>query len=175
MIVASAGGGSVGKPLLESAIRALNHLKTKGRPHLLVYTGPYIADREFADLMALKKNQRIQITKFTSDFLSCLAAADISISMAGYNTTMNILTAGVPALVWPFAVNREQRLRAGRLAERGALKLINDPDLNPENLARIVGETLTRADLPKIDIDLNGAAHTVEWLEGWSSRNVKNS
>jgi predicted glycosyltransferase len=175
MIVASAGGGSVGKPILESAIRAFRHINIEGRPHLFVYTGPYIAESEFAHLKALKNSQQIQIAKFTSDFLSFLTAADISISMAGYNTTMNILSAGVPALVWPFAANREQRLRAERLADRGALKLLNDRDLNPEDLARIVRETLTRAGSQKVDIDLNGAANTVQWLESWIGRNLKNS
>ncbi len=175
MIVASAGGGSVGKPILESAIRAFDYLNVEGTPHLFVYTGPYIDENEFAELTALKKSQRIQIAKFTSDFLSCLSAADISISMAGYNTTMNILSAGVPALVWPFAANREQRLRAERLADRGALKLLDDQDLNPEDLARIVRETLTRSVLRKVDIDLNGAANTVQWLENWIDRNAKTS
>jgi len=175
MIVVSAGGGSVGKPILESAIRAFHHLNIEGTPYLFVYTGPYIAESEFADLKAMQKSQRIQIAKFTSDFLACLTAADISISMAGYNTTMNILSAGVPALVWPFAANREQRLRAERLADRGALKLLNDQDLNPEDLARIMRETLARAEPRKIDIDLNGAANTVEWLEGWIGRNLKKS
>jgi predicted glycosyltransferase len=134
-----------------------------------------MAESEFADLKALIKNQRIQIAKFTSDFPARLVAADLSISMAGYNTTMNILTAGVPALVWPFAVNREQRLRARRLADRGALKLINDQDLNPKDLARIVRQTLSRADIRKIDIDLNGAVHTAQWLEGWINGSFKNS
>ena len=175
MIVASAGGGSVGKPILESAIRAFDYLNVEGTPHLFVYTGPYIDEKEFAELTALKKSQRIQIAKFTSDFLSCLSAADISISMAGYNTTMNILSAGVPALVWPFAANREQRLRAERLAARGALKLLDDQDLNPEDLARIMRETLTRSVLRKVDIDLNGAANTVQWLENWIDRNAKTS
>jgi len=175
MIVASAGGGSVGKPILESAIQAFRHLKIEGTPYLYVYTGPYMAEHEIAYLKGLRKSKRIQIEKFTSDFLSYLTAADISISMAGYNTTMNILAAGVPALVWPFAANREQRLRAERLAQRGALKLINDQDLNPHDLAGIMGRTLTGADLKKTDIDLNGAVHTVEWLEGWTNRNLKNS
>jgi predicted glycosyltransferase len=134
-----------------------------------------MAEHEIAYLKGLRKSKRIQIEKFTSDFLSYLTAADISISMAGYNTTMNILAAGVPALVWPFAANREQRLRAERLAQRGALKLINDQDLNPHDLAGIMGRTLTGADLKKTDIDLNGAVHTVEWLEGWTNRNLKNS
>jgi predicted glycosyltransferase len=174
MIVASAGGGSVGKPILESAIRAFDHLKVDGRPYLYVFSGPYMADPEFTYLKGLKQSKRIQIEKFTPDFLSYLAAADISISMAGYNTTMNILATGVPALVWPFAENREQRLRAERLADRGALRLINDQDLNPDDLAGIMGQTLTRADSGKTDIDMNGAVHTAQWLEGWINRNLKN-
>jgi predicted glycosyltransferase len=174
MIVASAGGGSVGKPILESAIRAFDHLKVDGRPYLYVFSGPYMADPEFAYLKGLKQSKRIQIEKFTPDFLSYLAAANISISMAGYNTTMNILATGVPALVWPFAENREQRLRAERLADRGALRLINDQDLNPDDLAGIMGQTLTRADSGKTDIDMNGAVHTAQWLEGWINRNLKN-
>jgi len=175
MIVASAGGGSVGKPILESAIHAFRHLKVEGRPYLYVYTGPYMAEHEFAYLRGLKKSKRIQIEKFTSDFLSYLAAADLSISMAGYNTAMNIFATGVPALVWPFGANREQRLRAERLADRGALKLINDQDLNPDDLAGIMGQTLTRADSRKTDIDLDGAVYTAQWLGGWINRNLTNS
>ena len=174
MIVASAGGGSVGKPILESAIEAFGRLKMKTPLYLYVYGGPYMAEGDFAYLKALGTGQRIQVSKFSSDFLSFLAAADLSISMAGYNTTMNILATGVPALVWPFAANREQKRRAARLAERGALKLINDQDLNPDQLAAIMDQTLSLADTRKIDIDLNGAAHTAQWLESWVSRNLKN-
>ena len=173
MIVASAGGGSVGKPILESAIQAFDYLKTDGRPYLYVFTGPYISEHELTYLKGLKKSKRIHIEKFTSDFLSYLAAADLSISMAGYNTTMNILATGVPALVWPFAENREQRLRAERLAHRGALKLIHDQDLNPNDLAEIMGQTLARAGSNKTDIDLDGAAHTAQWLQSWIKRNLK--
>ena len=175
MIVASAGGGSVGKPILESAIQAFRHLKVDGTPYLYVYTGPYMSEYEFAYLKGLEKNKRIQIEKFTSDFLSYLAAADLSISMAGYNTTMNVLATAVPALVWPFGANREQRLRAERLADQGALKLINDQDLNPDDLAGIMEQTLTRVDSRKIDIDLDGAVYTARWLEGRINRNLENS
>ena len=175
MIVASAGGGSVGKPILESAIQAFGHLKVDGTPYLYVYTGPYMAEHEVTYLKGLKKSKRIQIEKFKSDFLSYLAAADISVSMAGYNTTMNILAADVPALVWPFAENREQRLRAERLADRGALRLINDQDLDPADLAGIMSQTLARMDSIKTDIDLDGAVNTVQWLEDWITRNLKNS
>jgi predicted glycosyltransferase len=174
MIVASAGGGSVGKPVLESAIKAFRDLRIDGTPYLYVFTGPYMAEHEFNDLRDLIKSKRIRIDKFTSDFLSYLAAADLSVSMAGYNTTMNILAADVPALVWPFDANREQRLRAERLADRGALELINDQDLNPGDLAGIIVQALTRADSGKTHIDLNGAIFTAQWLESWINRNLKN-
>jgi len=174
LIVASAGGGSVGKPLLEAVIQAFSLLKIKTGAHLRVYTGPFISGNDFADLKRMKNIARsVHIEKFTADFLSFLAAADLSISMGGYNTTMNILTSEVSALVWPFAQNCEQRLRAKRLADLGALKLINDQDLIPGNLARLMRKTLTKAGLKKIEIDLNGAANTVTWLENWLKRKSK--
>ena len=174
LIVASAGGGSVGKPLLEAVIQAFSLLKIKTQAHLRVYTGPFISENDFAALKRMKNMARsVHIEKFTTDFLSLLTAADLSISMGGYNTTMNILTSGVPALVWPFAQNREQRLRAKRLADLDALRLINDQDLIPGNLARLMRKTLVNTGSKKIEIDLNGAANTVGWLENWQKRKSK--
>ncbi|MBW2429656.1 MAG: glycosyl transferase [Deltaproteobacteria bacterium] len=172
MIVASAGGGSVGKPLLESAMRAFQTLSVDSSARLFVYTGPYIDAQDFSHLQTLA-NPKVKIEKFTSDFLAYLAAADLSISMGGYNTSMNLLACGVPALVWPFGLNREQRLRAQRLAERGALKILNEEDLQPDRLARIMVQTLSEEHPGKLDIDLNGAANTVRWLEDWfAERNM---
>ena len=174
LIVASAGGGSVGKPLLEAVIQAFSLLKIKTGAHLRVYTGPFISEKDFAALKHMKNIARsVHLEKFTDDFLSLLAAADLSISMGGYNTTMNILTSGVPALVWPFAQNREQRLRAKRLADLGGLRVINDQDFIPGNLARLMRKTLANTGLKKIEIDLNGAANTVTWLENWQKRKSK--
>ena len=166
MIVASAGGGSVGKPLLESAMRAFPKFGVDSSARLFVYTGPYISAHDFAYLQSLA-NQKIKVEKFTSDFLAYLAAADLSISMGGYNTSMNLLACGVPALVWPFGFNREQRLRAQRLAERGALKILNEQDLQPDRLARIIMQTLSEIQPGKLDIDLEGAANTARWLAHW--------
>ena len=99
----------------------------------------------------------------------------MNISILWDNTTMNVLATAVPALVWPFGANREQRLRAERLADRGALELINDQDLIADDLAGIMEQALTRADSRKTDIDLDGAVYTARWLEGWINRNLKNS
>jgi predicted glycosyltransferase len=166
MIVASAGGGSVGKPLLESAMRAFKKFGVDSSARLFVYTGPYIDAQDFAYLQSLA-NQKIRVEKFTSDFLAYLAAADLSISMGGYNTSMNLLACGVPALVWPFGFNSEQRLRAQRLAERGAFKILKEQDLQHDRLARIIMQTLSEMHPGKLDINLEGAANTARWLEDW--------
>ncbi len=169
MIVASAGGGSVGKPLLESAIMAFQKFSGDSAARLFVYTGPFIDALDFAYLKSLE-SPGIRVEKFTSEFLAYLAAADLSISMGGYNTSLNILACGIPALVWPFGLNREQRLRAQRLAERGALKILNDDDLQPGRLAQILTQTLSEPHPGKLDIDLDGAANTARWLEDWVKR-----
>lgn len=118
-------------------------------------------------------SSRMRVEKFTSEFLAYMAAADLSVSMGGYNTSMNILACGIPALVWPFGLNREQRLRARRLAERGALKILSDDNLQPDRLADILAQSLSETHPGKLDINLDGAANTARWLGEWQKKQKK--
>jgi predicted glycosyltransferase len=166
LIVASAGGGSVGAPLLTAVARAVAAqplLLPKAR--LQVFTGPFFPAADLARLRALA-GPRTAIERFSPDFLSWLAAADLSVSMAGYNTTMNLLAARVPALVWPFGQNREQRMRTERLAGRGALGVLADAELDPGRLAARMAEALGEARRPAAEVDLGGAEATARWIEG---------
>jgi predicted glycosyltransferase len=168
LIIASAGSGSVGSPLLESVIMAFNQLGIDpSRKKMRVYTGPMMPKSDVDHLKGLA-GQKIVIKDFTSDFLSYLSAADLSISMAGYNTSMNILAAKVPALVWPFSENQEQRLRAERLAGIGALRVLDDEDIHPETMAAIITQTLTSPPRVTADVNLEGAENTAKWLESFS-------
>jgi predicted glycosyltransferase len=164
LIIASAGGGNVGAPLLAAVMRAFHRLEVKSACQLKVFSGPFLAQSEF-DRLKNSAGSNVQVTRFAADFLSYLAAADLSVSMGGYNTTMNILASGVPALVWPFGQNREQRLRAGRLADQGALRVLEDADLRPDRLAVIMDQWISRSTRPTVHINLNGAANTAKWIE----------
>jgi len=166
LVVASAGGGKVGFPLLEAVIHAVRFMETRNSLHLHVFTGPFMREEEFGRLKSLS-DKRMQVFRFTPDFPSYLAAADLSVSMTGYNTCMNILAAGVPALVWPFSRNREQRLRAEKLFRLALLEVLDDDDLQPARLATIMGRTLSRRSRPHVTIDLEGAANTARCLERW--------
>lgn len=165
LILASAGGGNVGASLLKAVLDAFQRIKMNRALYLYVFTGPYMDDGQF-NRLADRAGGNIRVARFTSDFLSYLSAADLSVSMAGYNTSMDILSTGVPALVWPFPQNREQLLRASRFEERGWLTCLKDRDLQPailaERLSRILAEEKTGS---RTIPDLNGAANTVRYLE----------
>lgn len=163
LIVASAGGGNVGNTLLEAVVEAFELMDTDKPTHLHLFTGPFLGEDAFERLRRIP-NRRIQIFRFTPDFLSYLAAADLSVSMAGYNTCMNIAAARVPALVWPFPQNQEQGLRAVRLAELGILQVLTDEELHPRRLSAIMQQGISLRSRSAVDIDLSGAESTAGWL-----------
>ena len=164
LIVASAGGGNVGAPLLQAVMEAFYRLEAKNRCYLEIFSGPFLDQSEF-ELLKKKAGNNVQVERFTADFVSHLAAADLSVSMGGYNTTMDILAAKVPALVWPFSQNREQRLRAGRLADLGVIGVLENEELQPDRLAGIMDQWIAESRRPNIHLNLNGAANTAQWIE----------
>jgi predicted glycosyltransferase len=81
---------------------------------------------------------------------------------------MNILAAEVPSLVFPFAQNREQRIRAEKLAALGGLSLLKEEDLEPSRLASIMAEVLNSGiKVVRVPVNLDGARETARWLEHW--------
>ena len=169
LIVVSAGGGRSGYPLLSGLIAAHEHLDAKRPLRMVVFTGPYLAAAQKRELRAAA-GPGVAIQDFSPDFTAWLAAADLSVSMAGYNTCMNLLTAGVPALVWPFEGDREQPLRAERLSKAGYLSVLRTTDLRPSRLARRLEEALQRQPRPASGIDLDGARHTARYIIDTSKR-----
>ena len=168
LIVASAGGGKVGFALLDAVIRAFKRIGHESDIFLQVFTGPFMESNAVGSLQEMVTD-RISVSHFTSDFPAWLSAADLSVSMAGYNTCMNILAARVPSLVWPFSQNREQRLRAERISEMGGMRILEDADLEPEQLAGLMLRIITERVRPGDSVDLEGAEHTANWTLSWMS------
>ncbi len=142
--IVSTGGGAVAGPLIEAALaaRALSPLAEAPWRFLI---GPNMAEAAFRDLVA-RPSAGVIIERARPDFRSLLARARLSISQAGYNTVLEVLAAGVPAVVVPFAAGSEteQSLRAGLLAERGALTLVEAAALTPASLAAAITAALAR-------------------------------
>jgi predicted glycosyltransferase len=162
LIVGSIGGGNVGSELLQAIVLAASRLEYV---HLQLFAGPY-CDEQSYQMLAERGRKNIRVARFTDRFPEWLEAADLSISMAGYNTCMNLLQAGIPALVYPYKQNREQRLRAEKLGNKAPIGVLDEGDLNPDRLAERINRQLTCARSNNA-ININGAAETVRQLERW--------
>lgn len=160
-LVASAGGGKVGGDLLTAVVKAFPSLPKNC--HLQVFTGPFLSDDAFSTLKSYAC-KAVHVDRFSRHFLAYLDAADLSVSMAGYNTSMNIMAADTPALVWPFGQNREQRLRAEQLSRLGGLQILSDDDLDPIRLADLMTQRLFNKKRSAGAINLDGAEKTADWL-----------
>ena len=163
LVMASAGGGAVGFDLLAAVARAARIVQAREPMTLQIFTGPFMPPEQAAALQAMA-GPALRVERFSEDFSAWLQAADVSVSMAGYNTCMNILAARANALVYPFGQNREQGMRAKRLAARGILGILTSSELAPERLAeRLLTAFDDRPAQPAVNMD--GAARAAAWME----------
>jgi predicted glycosyltransferase len=164
-VLVSAGGGAVGGKLLRTALE----VRRRGRLADTVWrllTGPNLPAAEFAALTAAVPDGVI-VERYRTDFAQMLRRCRVSVSQAGYNTVLDIIGAGAPAVLVPFAEMREteQTLRAERLAQRGRVEMLPPAALSPDRL----GEAIERAIQCRpaaLNLDMNGAVRTASIVAG---------
>ena len=104
------------------------------------------------------------------DFSQLLANCRLSISQAGYNTLMETLQAGAPAVIVPFAggSETEQTMRARLLAQRGWIDMVEESALSPRSLADAVDRAARRTRHGSAALRLDGAAKSAAMVAGWA-------
>jgi predicted glycosyltransferase len=167
-IVGSIGAGKCesGHHLLDALISAAAVLEHDLPHQFEIFTGPFMAEHDYARLAARVADLRnVTLSSYTPDLAGHLSRSDLSVSMGGYNTVMDVLAANVRALVYPVIGNgdNEQRVRAEKLAASGALEIIETADLLPERLAGKIRAALQRAAQP-VSLDMDGARKTRELI-----------
>jgi predicted glycosyltransferase len=167
LILVSVGGGRFGHDLLECIAHTAPILKTKIPHHLQVFTGPFCPDNVLQKLQAITKEQdNITVNGYTSNLLNYMQQADLSIGMSGYNTTMNILSTGVKAMMMAFQGNndKEQETRLKKLDSLGRAKMIQTEDLQPEKFALQIIDYLQQ-DKTELLLDLDGVENTTKYIK----------
>jgi len=108
------------------------------------------AQPEFCrELEAEARGLPMRLVSYVDDCLGQIAAADLVVCMAGYNTLSEVLYLKKKALVVPRSgPSAEQRMRAGLFAARGLIDMLDPTDLSPENLAQRLVADLGRKDYP---------------------------
>jgi predicted glycosyltransferase len=171
-ILTSIGGGRFGHELLSCVIDAAAYLESVIPHQIQMFTGPFIPDELFLELKAIATHRpNVLLQRYTPNLLAYMRQADLSISMAGYNTTMNVLTTGVRSMLLPFKGNddQEQTLRAERLQELGIVSVIRPEDLQPKRFARRVVACLSQPPT-RMEFDFQGVEKTVACLRSLARR-----
>jgi predicted glycosyltransferase len=162
-VLVSVGGGAVGRALLSTALDARRQGCLADLTWRLL-AGPNLPEQAFEKLAeALPDN--VVLERYRWEFPQMLRRCRLSVSQAGYNTILDILAAGVRAVVVPFASEREteQQLRAERLAACGVLELLPEAQLTVAQLAHAFERAIKR-DRRMISVDMDGARRSAHLI-----------
>ena len=129
-VLVSAGGGAVGRRLLETAIAAREQTLLRGSTWRLL-AGINCSDADFRDLTRQAK-PGIVLERSRADFQQLLASCALSVSQAGYNTVAETLQARVRTLL---GGDKEQRDRPMYVVVE---KILADYERLPEHHETIV-------------------------------------
>lgn len=159
-VLVSAGGGAVGRRLLETAIAARPLTTLKDRTWR-VLTG--------VNAVSSPESDGVIVERSRNDFTLRLKNCVLSVSQAGYNTVLETLQARARAVLVPFAGGgeSEQTLRARLLSERGLVHLVEEDVLAPATLAAAIDRAAARPRPAMGAIDLDGARRSAKLLREW--------
>ena len=165
-VLVSAGGGMAGYPLFRAAIDAHDVLWRDSAIPMRLVAGPFLPEENWNALLTLGESRPwLELIRSVPDLCMEMRRAAVSVSQCGYNTSMDILSSNVPAVVVPYAEGREdeQLNRAERLADLGTLRLLHPNQLSGAALAQAIRECFDFQP-NSCKLDLNGAANTASLI-----------
>lgn len=163
-VVVSVGGGAFGHRLLLAAMKA-RRLSVLADARWVVLTGLAATPAQRAELEALA-GENVAFERFIPDLPARLAAAKLSISRAGYNTTADIYAAGCRAIVVPLSdgIETEQITRAKLMSEKGLAIAVDHEDETPETIAAAIDRAMAGFAPDRSMIDIGGAGKAARML-----------
>jgi predicted glycosyltransferase len=134
-VLVTTGGGGDGFHLVDRFIAMHDYFPTSLPFKSVIITGPFMPKRDREKLKKRAKIYGIKTLPFHPRLEELIKAADLVISMGGYNTICEILTQQTPGLIIPRETPRqEQLIRAQCLKEQGLIDYLGWQDITPQHL-----------------------------------------
>jgi predicted glycosyltransferase len=135
LVLVMAGGGGDGRQLLGAVLEAIA-LRSDGPDfNCVLVGGPLMPPHDRRVLEFAAERPFVRYVDFVEDVGSYVAAADVVVSMGGYNSVTEVLAAQKSAIIVPrISPRREQLIRAEALSRRGLLRMIHPAELTPRRL-----------------------------------------
>jgi len=149
LVVVMGGGGADAARLMETYLEAAPLAARERAFASVIVTGPFLPEAQREALQARARALRVRLHTSVGDALSQIHAADVVVSMAGYNTLSEILRFAKRAIVVPRpGPSAEQSMRARLFAARGLMDVLELPQLEPRSLAAALARALDPAHVP---------------------------
>jgi len=144
LILVTAGGGADAFPMMRAAVEATRELVRGGlRARMLVVTGPLMSEDERSHLRSIAIGLPVIVERWRSRLEATMAAADVVVTMAAYNTLTEAVRLCRQVVSIPRAgPSAEQTTRAALFAERGLATAL-PPDAKPAEVGRAIARCLT--------------------------------
>jgi predicted glycosyltransferase len=168
LVLVTAGGGHDGYPMMQACIDACRFLGTERPFEVMFIAGPLMEHSLKKSLRRQGAELNIRVMSHVHESLGYLEAADLVITMAGYNSMCEILSLKKGALVIPREGPRaEQKMRSRMFADRGLVDVLYPHELTPARLAARMVANLEQPGLnPQNDamIDIDGANYVARLI-----------
>ncbi|MEO1006600.1 MAG: glycosyltransferase, partial [Cyanobacteria bacterium J06638_38] len=148
LVLVTPGGGEDGYFLVNNYLQGLeqqsDRLNTE-KVHSLIICGAEMPQSQQEQIwQQAQQYPEVTVWEFSNDLISYVDAAEVVVSMCGYNTITEVLQQGKKAIVVPrIKPGQEQLIRASSLAEAGLIKMIHPQQLSPNLLIKTLLDSLT--------------------------------
>jgi predicted glycosyltransferase len=158
LVLVTGGGGHDGYPMMQACMDAFQLVGNDPPFEVIFVAGPLMEHDLKKSLRRQGAELNIRVLSHVHESLGYLEAADLVITMAGYNSICEILNLKKKALVIPREGPRaEQRMRSRIFAERGMVDVLYTNELSPKKLAARIVANLTDSSDKNPSIDTDGA------------------
>lgn len=169
-VLVTGGGGGDAEPLFRLFLEAWPAVTSALPAQALLVTGPLMGETvRRAILRRALQLEAITVIDFSASMLSLVEAANLVVSMGGYNSLTEVVAAGKPLVCCPRVRPRTEQLIRAAILERLGLARVVRLDQEPAQLAEAIRASLThrrRSSGPPPAIDLEGADRVAQELLG---------
>lgn len=131
------GGSQGARAVNEAMVAALPQLATRRDVLRITHqTGKLDFEKVREGYEAAGWAEAADVREYIDDMMAAFGAADLIVSRAGATTSFELMAAGKAALMVPLPGQMEQRRNAEVMQEAGAARVILQPELSGERLAR---------------------------------------
>ena len=121
LVVVTTGGGGDGYEHMDAYLRMLEEWEKTVPFRTVMVTGPFMPKKRRMEIFNRAKKLRVPTYRFYRRMERLIGAADVVVSMGGYNTVCEILSQGKPSLIIPREQPRREQLIRAQILNKNSL------------------------------------------------------